>query len=203
MYGVFCAAMHDLGCHLVDALPELGGQLAALYPDKPIYDLPGFPDILAGQFCEHLKQQMQPARPNLVLGDRVVRVEGEPGAMRCHTESGRVLESAAVLLAGGKGAFKPRRPGIDGIAPYEGKSLFLNVPKGVDWTGKRIAVQGGGDSALDWAVRLVELGARGDAGASTGIVPCACAHRGPVPGPVRSRARAHAGAGNGARGFRR
>ena len=159
MYGVFCAAMHDLNCHLVDALPELGGQLAALYPDKPIYDLPGFPDILAGQFCEHLKQQMQPAQPNLVLGDRVVHVEGEPGAMRCHTESGRVLESAAVLLAGGKGAFKPRRPGIDGAEPYEGKSLFLSVPKAVDWSGKRIVVQGGGDSALDWAVRLVELGA--------------------------------------------
>jgi thioredoxin reductase (NADPH) len=159
MYAVFCAAMQDLGCHLVDALPELGGQLAALYPDKPIYDLPGFPDILAGQFCEHLKQQMQPAQPNLVLGERVVRVEGEPGAMRCHTDSGRVLESMVVLLAGGKGAFKPRRPGIEGIEPFEGKSVFLSVPKGFDWPGKRVAIQGGGDSALDWAVRLVELGA--------------------------------------------
>lgn len=159
MYGVFCAAMHDLSCHLVDALPELGGQLAALYPDKPIYDLPGFPDILAGEFCEHLKRQMQPANPHLVLGDRVVRVEGEPGAMRCHTESGRALASMAVLLAGGKGAFKPRRPGIDGIEPYEGRSLFFAVPKGADWAGRRVAIQGGGDSALDWAVRLVEIGA--------------------------------------------
>jgi thioredoxin reductase (NADPH) len=159
MYAVFCAAMHDLSCHLVDALPELGGQLAALYPDKPIYDLPGFPDILAGQFCEHLKQQMQPAQPNMALGERVVRVEGEPGAMRCHTDAGRVLESMVVLLAGGKGAFKPRRPGIDGIELYEGRSVFLSVPKGFDWAGKRVAIQGGGDSALDWAVRLVELGA--------------------------------------------
>jgi thioredoxin reductase (NADPH) len=159
MYAVFCAAMQDLSCHLVDALPELGGQLAALYPDKPIYDLPGFPDILAGEFCEHLKQQMQPAQPNTVLGERVVRIDGEPGAMRCHTESGRVLESMAVLLAGGKGAFKPRRPGIDGIDPFEGKSIFLSVPKGFDWMGRRVVVQGGGDSALDWAVLLVELGA--------------------------------------------
>ena len=160
MYGVFCAAMHDLNCHLVDALPELGGQLAALYPDKPIYDVPGFPDILAGQFCEHLKAQMQPAQPNLVLGDRVVRVEGEPGDMRCHTESGRVLASMGVLLAGGKGAFKPRRPGIDGIEPFEGKSVWYGVPRGSDWSGKRVTVQGGGDSALDWALRLVEQGAR-------------------------------------------
>ena len=159
MYAVFCAAMQDLSCHLVDALPELGGQLAALYPDKPIYDLPGFPDILAGQFCEHLKQQMHPAQPNLVLGERVVGIDGGPGAMRCHTDSGRVLASMVVLLAGGKGAFKPRRPGIDGIEPYEGKSVFLSVPKGFDWAGKRVVVQGGGDSALDWAVRLVELGA--------------------------------------------
>lgn len=159
MYAVFCAAMHDLSCHLADALPELGGQLAALYPDKPIYDVPGFPDILAGEFCEHLKQQMQPAQPNTVLGERVVRVEGEPGAMRCHTDAGRVLESAVVLLAGGKGAFKPRRPGIAGLEPFEGKSVFLSMPKGFDWSDKRVAVQGGGDSALDWAVRLVELGA--------------------------------------------
>lgn len=158
MFAVFEAGMHDLSCHLVDALPQLGGQLAALYPHKPIYDLPGFPETSAIDFVQRLEAQMRPANPNLVLGDPVVRVEREEDGFVCHTGAGRRLVSRAVFIAAGRGAFSMRRPKVEDMDSYEGTSIFDTVEDATAWRGKRVVVQGGGDSALDWAVRLADAG---------------------------------------------
>jgi len=159
MFAVFEAGMHDLSCHLVDALPQPGGQLAALYPDKPIYDLPGFPETSARDFVDRLEKQMQPANPNLVLETRIKVLERNGKLWRCHTGNGVMLESTAVFLAIGKGAFEPRRPGVAGIEPYENRSIFYAVTDPERMKGERVVIQGGGDSAFDWAIRLTELGA--------------------------------------------
>jgi len=158
MFAVFEAGMHDLSCHLVDALPQLGGQLSTLYPHKPIYDLPGFPETSAIDFIDRLEVQMRPACPHLVLGDPVVDVAQEDEVFVCHTASGRSLRSKAVFIAAGRGAFLMRRPRVEGMEPYEGTSLFFTVDDATAWRGKRVVVQGGGDSALDWAVRLADAG---------------------------------------------
>lgn len=160
MFAVFEAGMHDLSCHLVDALPQLGGQLTALYPHKPIYDLPGFSETSAIDFVQRLEEQMRPADPNMVLGEAVVHVEQNGGDFVCHTESGRRLLSKAVFIAAGRGAFSMRRPKVEGMEDYEGTSILYTVDDATAWRGKRVVVQGGGDSALDWAVRLADAGAR-------------------------------------------
>lgn len=158
MFAVFEAGMHDLSTHLVDALPELGGQLAALYPDKPIYDIPGFPETSAGEFSRLLEEQMRPAAPNILLGERVVAIESDGDGFLCKTDLGTSLYSKTVIIAGGKGAFCPRKPGIDEIENYEDRSVFYAVRDAEALRGKKVVIQGGGDSALDWAVRLSELG---------------------------------------------
>ena len=159
MFAVFEAGMHDLSCHLVDALPQLGGQLAALYPDKPIYDLPGFPETSARHFVGQLEKQMQPAAPNVVLKSWVKVLERVGKRWRCHTHNGGMLESTAVFLAIGKGAFEPRKPGVKGIEAFENRSIFYSVTEPERFVGQRVVIQGGGDSALDWAVHLAGIGA--------------------------------------------
>jgi len=158
MFAVFEAGMHDLTTHLVDALPHPGGQLAALYPDKPIYDIPGFPETSGGEFSRLLAEQMYPAAANIVLGERVASIEHNNDEFVCTTETGTALVSKAVLLAGGKGAFYPRKPGIKNIGAYEDRSVFYTVRDVAAFRGKKVVIQGGGDSALDWAIQLAGLG---------------------------------------------
>ncbi|MDX8411049.1 MAG: NAD(P)/FAD-dependent oxidoreductase [Mariprofundaceae bacterium] len=159
MFAVFEAGMHELTCHLVDSLTELGGQLAALYPDKPIYDIPGFPEIKASALCRRLHEQMAPMGPAIHLGQTVVDIHRDGDDFVCCTDTGQRLRSRAVFIAAGKGAFAPHKPTVPGgLDAYEDKSVFYAVKDSKAMLGKRIAVQGGGDSALDWAVELAEQG---------------------------------------------
>lgn len=161
MFSVFQAGMHDLSCHLVDSLAELGGQLTALYPDKPIYDIPGFPEVKAAALCQRLHEQMAPMGPAIHLGQTVVDIHRDGKGFVCCTDQGQRLKSRTVFIAAGKGAFAPHKPSVPGgLEAYEDKSVFYAVKDSKALSGKRIAIQGGGDSALDWAVELVELGSQ-------------------------------------------
>jgi thioredoxin reductase (NADPH) len=160
MFAVFEAGMHELSCHLVDALPQLGGQMAALYPEKPIYDIPGFAEVTARAFIGRLEEQMRPVAPRMHLQSMVTAIEGGPGEFHCRTSQEQLLRSRAVILACGKGAFTPRRPKVEGIEAYEIKSVLYMPGDPAELAGKRVVIQGGGDSALDWAVQLVRSGAR-------------------------------------------
>lgn len=159
MFAVFEAGMHELSCHLVDALPEMGGQMAALYPEKPIYDVPGFSEITAREFTARLEAQMRPVAPDMHLQTMITAIEGEVGDMRCRSRDGEEIRSRVVLLACGKGAFTSRRPAVDGIEAFEGKSVLYLPGDPAELRGKRVVIQGGGDSALDWAMQLSRSGA--------------------------------------------
>ena len=159
MFAVFEAGMHELSCHLVDSLTEMGGQLAALYPDKPIYDIPGFPEIKASTLCQRLHEQMAPMGPAIHLGQTVTDIQRQEDGFVCSTDAGKRLRSRVVFIAAGKGAFAPHKPTVPGgLESYEDKSVFYAVKDSKSLLGKRIAVQGGGDSALDWAMELAEQG---------------------------------------------
>jgi thioredoxin reductase (NADPH) len=162
LFAVFECGMLKLRCHVIDALDEIGGQCVALYPEKPIYDIPAYPEIAAGTLIERLEEQARPFKPVFHLGQRVdglTRLGGEAG-WRLETSAGTVIHACAVIIAAGVGAFGPNRPPLGGIESYEGRSVFYFVKRPEDLRGKRVVVAGGGDSAVDWAVLLAELAER-------------------------------------------
>jgi thioredoxin reductase (NADPH) len=159
LFTVFQCGMLKLKCHVIEALPELGGQCAALYPEKPIYDIPGYPSILAADLIERLMEQAAPFAPVYHQGETVLSLTKSGEVWQAKTSSGAVIEAPAVIIAAGGGAFGPNRPPLEGIESYEGKSVFYMVRKREDLRGKRIVIAGGGDSAVDWAVSLAELAA--------------------------------------------
>jgi thioredoxin reductase (NADPH) len=160
LFSVFECGMLDMKCHVFDALDMAGGQCAALYPEKPIYDIPGYPRIDAALLVDRLAEQAEPFAPTYHLGHQVTGLE--------HTENGFVVGNAAgvrvaaraVIIAAGAGAFGPNRPPIPGIEAFEGRSVFYLVRRREDFRGKRIVIAGGGDSAVDWALSLSELAAQ-------------------------------------------
>lgn len=159
LFGVFALGMLGLKSHVVDALPEVGGQCSALYPTKPIYDIPGYPEVLAGDLVRALIEQARPFAPTYHLGQAVIAIETLPqGGFLVATPQTRV-EARAVLIACGPGAFRPNRPPIDGLATFEGRSVFYTVMDPTQFAGKTVVVAGGGDSAVDWALLLVPLAA--------------------------------------------
>lgn len=158
LFAIFEAGMLKMRCHVVDALDSVGGQCAALYPEKPIYDIPGYPAIDAMQLVERLQEQAAPFSPTYHLGQRVEKLTREAdGGWRVTTSNGTEINSKAVLIAAGCGAFGPNRPPLAGIEAYEGKSVFYMVTRREDFRGKKIVIAGGGDSAVDWAISLAEL----------------------------------------------
>ena len=149
-----------LGCHVIDALDMLGGQCAALYPEKPIYDIPGYPVIDAVTLIDKLAEQAAPFHPHYHLAQQVERLAPLPqGGFRLETSLGTIIESRAVIIAAGVGAFGPNRPPLAGIERFEGKSVFYLVKRREDFRGKRVVIAGGGDSAVDWALSLAEVAA--------------------------------------------
>jgi len=150
----FYAGMRGLTVRLVDPLEEAGGQLVALYPEKFIYDVVGFPKIKAAELAARLVAQLAPFHPRYALGERAERLLPENGGFKLTTEKGRVYRGRAVIIASGLGIFEPRRVGAEGELEFEGKGLeyALRDPKAVE--GKRVLIVGGGDSALDWALTL-------------------------------------------------
>ena len=161
LFAVFQLGMARLRCHVVDVLEAPGGQCTALYPEKPIYDIPAYPKVMAGDLIDHLLEQARPFAPEVHLGQRVEglsRTEDDT-AWRLTTSSGTVLEAPAVLIAAGAGAFGPNRPPLEGIEGYEGTSVSYMVARRDAFRDCRVVIAGGGDSAVDWALSLSEVAA--------------------------------------------
>jgi thioredoxin reductase (NADPH) len=158
LFAVFELGLLDMRCQLIDILDKIGGQCAELYPEKPIYDIPGIPYTSAQGLVDSLLQQIKPFNAQYHLGEMVERVEkiGDP-LFRVTTDQGTQFESKVVVIAAGGGSFQPKRPPIPGIEPYEGKSVFYAVRKMEAFRGKRILIVGGGDSALDWTLNLAPI----------------------------------------------
>ena len=157
LFAVFECGMLKMRCHVIDSLDAIGGQCTALYPEKPIYDIPGFPRIDAAGLIARLVEQAAPFSPGYTLGQQVQALTKRDGRWRVTTTGGSQIDARAVIIAGGSGAFGPNRPPLPGLAAYEGKSVFYSVGRREDFRGKRVVIAGGGDSALDWAVSLAEV----------------------------------------------
>ena len=158
LFAVFELGLLDMKCHLIDILDKIGGQCAELYPEKPIYDIPGVPFTSAQGLVDALLQQIKPFNPQFHLTEMVESVEkiGDP-LFRVTTDQGQVFECKIVVIAAGGGSFQPKRPPIPGIEPYESKSVHYAVRKMEAFRDKRILIVGGGDSALDWTLNLAPL----------------------------------------------
>ena len=157
LFTVFEAGLMKLHCHLIDALPQAGGQLIEIYPKKPIYDIPGYPSVLAGELVDNLMEQAAPFKPGFTLGDRAETIEKqEDGHFIVTTQSGLSHKAPVVIIAGGLGSFEPRKPKIDNLSLFENKGVYYMVKQPKDFVGKKIVISGGGDSALDWAIYFAE-----------------------------------------------
>jgi thioredoxin reductase (NADPH) len=158
LFAVFELGMLHLSSVLLDALPDVGGQCSALYPEKPIYDIPAHPAIEAADLVARLEQQIAPFHTPRLLGRRVVGLAGGPGAFVLSTDQGDTIAAKAVVIAAGAGAFGPNRPPIAGLEAYEATgAVQYFVRRREDLRGKRVVIAGGGDSAVDWALALKDL----------------------------------------------
>jgi thioredoxin reductase (NADPH) len=158
LFAVFELGLLDMKAHLIDILDKIGGQCAELYPEKPIYDIPGIPMTSAQGLVDALMEQIKPFSPQFHLNEMVDKVEkiGNP-LFRVTTDQGKEFECKVVVIAAGGGSFQPKRPPIPGVEPYEGKSLFYSVRKMEAFRDKRVLIVGGGDSALDWTLNLAPI----------------------------------------------
>ncbi|MDP1730612.1 MAG: NAD(P)/FAD-dependent oxidoreductase [Devosia sp.] len=155
LFAVFELGLLDLKCHVIDILDRPGGQCAELYPEKPIYDIPGFPVITGQGLTDNLLQQIAPFGPQFHFNRMVTDLERqEDGSFRLTTDADEVFHAKVVVVAAGGGSFQPKRPPVDGIEAYEGKSVFYSVRRMDDFRDQDVVIVGGGDSALDWALNL-------------------------------------------------
>ncbi|HEY5226100.1 MAG TPA: NAD(P)/FAD-dependent oxidoreductase [Methylovirgula sp.] len=158
LFAVFELGLLDIRCHLVDILPRAGGQCSELYPEKPIYDIPGHPMVTGQELVEKLLVQIEPFHPTFHFEQMVSEIEvlgtSEAPAFRVKTDGGRTFECKAILVAAGGGSFQPKKPPIVGIDAYEAKSVYYAVRKMDDFRDKDVVIVGGGDSALDWTLNL-------------------------------------------------
>ncbi len=160
LFAVFECGMLGLRCQLIDSLDAIGGQCSALYPEKPIYDIPACPKLMAGELIERLVEQAAPFEPVYHLGQQVASVTPGNEGWSIETSSGIRVEARAVIVAAGGGAFGPNRPPLEGIERYEGKSVFYMVGRREDFRAKCVVIAGGGDSALDWVLSLADVARR-------------------------------------------
>ncbi len=150
--------MLKMRCHVVDALEAIGGQCSALYPEKPIYDIPAHPAIMAQELIDKLAEQAAPFAPTYHLGQTVDKLSKNPdNSWSVTTSKNTVINCKAIIIAAGCGAFGPNRPPMENLEEYEGKSVFYMVGKREEFRGKKVVIAGGGDSAVDWAISLSEL----------------------------------------------
>lgn len=157
LFTVFEAGLLKLRCHLIDSLPQPGGQCSEIYPKKPIYDIPGFPSVLAGELIDNLMEQAAPFKPGFTLGEAAMTIDKtDDGKFIVTTIKGTRHEAPIVMIAGGLGVFEPRKPPIDNIVDYEDKGVEYIIKDPEFYRGKRCVIAGGGDSALDWSIFLAE-----------------------------------------------
>lgn len=158
LFTVFEAGLVKLRCHLVDSLAQAGGQLTEIYPKKPIYDIPGFPEVLAGDLVQNLLKQGETFKPGFTLGERAEKLEKlEDGRFKLTTSRGTEICAPVVAIAGGLGCFEPRKPPIDNIEQFEDKGVEYVIRDPELYRDKRVIIAGGGDSALDWTVYLADV----------------------------------------------
>ncbi len=157
LFAVFECGMLKMKCHVIDSLEHAGGQCTALYPEKPIFDIPGYPVIAAGELIARLEEQAEPFGPVYHLNQQAQDVVKTPTGFEVATSTGNTIACKAILIAAGAGAFGPNRPPLDNLAAFEGKSVFYMVKQRKDFADKTIVIAGGGDSAVDWAVSLSEV----------------------------------------------
>ncbi|MCK8480863.1 NAD(P)/FAD-dependent oxidoreductase [Psychroserpens algicola] len=158
LFTVFEAGLLKLKCHLIDALPQPGGQCSELYPKKPIYDIPGLPEILAGDLTKNLLEQGKQFQPGFTLGERAETIEKQvDGSFVVTTNKGTQHQAPIVAIAGGLGSFEPRKPLIDTIGNFEDKGVAYFIKNPERYRNKRVVISGGGDSALDWSIFLADI----------------------------------------------
>ena len=157
LFAVFELGLLDLKCHLIDILDKVGGQCAELYPEKPIYDIPGWPEISGNGLVEKLMEQIAPFHPEFHLGQMVEGLQKTDDGFIVTTDAGTVFHAKVVVIAAGGGSFQPKRPPIKGIEDYEGTSVFYSVRRMQDFADHDVLIVGGGDSALDWTLNLRPL----------------------------------------------
>lgn len=160
LFSVFTLGMAGVPALVIDALPDVGGQCAALYPEKPIYDIPAHPSLLGAELVECLSEQIKPFKPVFHLHQRVLRLGRAEDGWLVETDKGQSFRTKAVIIASGAGAFGPKRPPLEGLERFEGTSVHYMVKRAADLRGKRVAIAGGGDSAVDWAILLAETAAK-------------------------------------------
>ena len=159
LFAVFEAGLMKLRCHLIDAIPQAGGQLSEIYPKKPIYDIPGYPSVLAGELVDKLMEQAAPFKPGFTLGERADSIKKQAdGSFIVTTSKGTQHHALVVMIAGGLGSFEPRKPLISNIGDFEEKGVRYIVKDPDQFEGKDMVISGGGDSALDWAIYFAEKG---------------------------------------------
>lgn len=158
LFAVFEAGLLQLKCHLIDALPQAGGQCSEIYPKKPIYDIPGYPEVLAGDLVDNLMEQIKPFQPGFTLGERAETIEKlDDGSFIVTTNKGTKHHAPVVAIAGGLGSFEPRKPLLENLAKYEDNGVAYMIKEPEIYRDKKVLIAGGGDSALDWSIFLADV----------------------------------------------
>ena len=158
LFTVFEAGLLKMKCHILDSLTQPGGQCIELYPKKPIYDIPGYPEIIAGDLIENLLEQIKPFDPSYTLGETALNLDkDDDGSFKVTTDKGTEISAKIIAIAGGLGTFTPRKPNISNITDYEDKGILYMIKDPNEFNGKTVVIAGGGDSALDWSIHLSKI----------------------------------------------
>lgn len=161
LFSVFEAGLLKMRCHLIDYLPQVGGQLSEIYPQKPIYDIPGYPEVKAQELVDNLMEQIKPFKPTFTLGERVDHLAKQTdGSFVVTTNDKTKVHAKVIVIAGGLGVFEPRKPALDKLDHFEGKGVTYMVKNPEAFRDKKVVLAGGGDSALDWAIYLSKVAER-------------------------------------------
>ena len=158
LFTVFEAGLLKLKCHLIDALPQSGGQCSEIYPKKPIYDIPGFPEVLAGELVDNLMEQIKPFQPGFTLGERAETIKKlDDDTFVVTTNKGTEHHAPIVAIAGGLGSFEPRKPLFENLSDFEDKGIAYIIKDPEVYRDQKVVIAGGGDSALDWSIFLADV----------------------------------------------
>ena len=157
LFTVFEAGLLGLKCHIIDSLVKPGGQCSEIYPNKPIYDIPAYPEIMAGDLIHKLLDQIKPFDPGYTMGESAVELKKSDGEFIITTDKNTKIKGKVVAIAGGLGNFEPRKPNLENIDKYEENGLVYKIINKDDFKDKNVVISGGGDSALDWTLELSKI----------------------------------------------